>query len=453
MTTITPTACVDSIETLKNLVIPQQNTCFWVLGYDSPGDGGGGHFYWDANSIDDPYQGIFIKTKLLQNGRWKRLMDGPVSVKWFGAKGDGVNDDHDAIQLAIDFVNIAAIRYGKNKNRHDYFPREVYLPAGTYLVGKSINVGSCTIRGEFATSYEMDYNSSVIKPTSTFNQNAVISSYKNNDTSSNNNAPCQLLNLIIDADEICKYAVHLIQANGTLTIISNVWDLNAKEHGFYFQKCQGATFERLWAQFNSIGIVAEDCNASRFVNCRVEFNRTHGMFIKRVKYSAGCRIDNLDAELNCGHGLIAQDVSYLQAKNCWLEQNRDDGIRLEKCDYAVIEGARISENQGADYYNNYEDIDDKRRPNLRHLKQFKDYLNAKIDHQPASEKIDRCIRLFKCTKSKVFNCCAAKTINKEYLNIREEKKGHIAGNDLKENNWIISSTVANQHLPVEEVIL
>lgn len=48
--------------------------------------------------------------------------DRGVNVKWFGAKGDGVTDDSDAIQAAVDT--------GKS----------VFVPAGTYLITKTISL-------------------------------------------------------------------------------------------------------------------------------------------------------------------------------------------------------------------------------------------------------------------------------------------------------------------------
>jgi len=53
--------------------------------------------------------------------RYKRGFSGPINVKWFGAKGDGANDDTSALQAAID---AAAAEGG-----------EVFLPSGTYNIG------------------------------------------------------------------------------------------------------------------------------------------------------------------------------------------------------------------------------------------------------------------------------------------------------------------------------
>lgn len=56
---------------------------------------------------------------------WSIYFDGEVSVKWFGAIGDGVTDDTDAIQDAFDFI--ASNGGGA-----------IYLPAGNYLVSSTL---------------------------------------------------------------------------------------------------------------------------------------------------------------------------------------------------------------------------------------------------------------------------------------------------------------------------
>ncbi|GAA4311516.1 hypothetical protein GCM10023143_20670 [Compostibacter hankyongensis] len=54
------------------------------------------------------------------NSYYKRMFSGPVHVKWFGAKGDGVTDDTYAIQKAF-----------------DSFSKEIYFDSGTYLTRKN----------------------------------------------------------------------------------------------------------------------------------------------------------------------------------------------------------------------------------------------------------------------------------------------------------------------------
>ena len=65
-----------------------------------------------------------------------------VSVKDFGAMGDGITDDTVAIQKAVD----AVARDFQNKETRDF--RTVYFPKGTYLVSNTIQLGRTkTIQG------------------------------------------------------------------------------------------------------------------------------------------------------------------------------------------------------------------------------------------------------------------------------------------------------------------
>lgn len=97
----------------------------FVLGYYQRGDGGGGYFYWDdkdSNSLDNGgtiltpnYSGFSGK------GRWKRIIQNSfTNVKWFGAKGDGIQNDRPFIQNALIYLN-------KSGGGICHFPKGVYL--------------------------------------------------------------------------------------------------------------------------------------------------------------------------------------------------------------------------------------------------------------------------------------------------------------------------------------
>lgn len=83
-----------------------------VAGYYAAGDGGGGQFYYDAGSNDADNGGTIIAPSA-GAGRWNRISDDPVSVKWFGAKGDGESDDSVAIQAALNSSPAVAFPPGK----------------------------------------------------------------------------------------------------------------------------------------------------------------------------------------------------------------------------------------------------------------------------------------------------------------------------------------------------
>ena len=56
-------------------------------GRSAAGDGGGGTFSWDPSSTAGDDDGTIIVPST-GTGRWVRIYNGPISVKWFGATGD-----------------------------------------------------------------------------------------------------------------------------------------------------------------------------------------------------------------------------------------------------------------------------------------------------------------------------------------------------------------------------
>jgi Pectate lyase superfamily protein len=121
-----------------------------ALGYWQTGDGGGGLFYWDENSTAAPDQGTVFTVpnqqpppdpQTLPPGRWLRLYDGPLNVRWFGAHGDGNNDDTAAIKRALDaacrLYNGLLPTPSTQELLREPGSATVYFPPGTYAVASA----------------------------------------------------------------------------------------------------------------------------------------------------------------------------------------------------------------------------------------------------------------------------------------------------------------------------
>ena len=146
-------AMVDNIADLRALpsYSSQDGMSVQLRGYYTPGDGGGGPLrIWKGGAAPGTYVdnggSIIVPTGGDGSGAWVWEHGGAVNVKWFGAKGDGVADDTIAIQSSIDYV--ATIGGGV-----------VYLPSGTYAVGKTSDPYNPAITGSWDRDVIIDIQS------------------------------------------------------------------------------------------------------------------------------------------------------------------------------------------------------------------------------------------------------------------------------------------------------
>lgn len=109
---------------LKQAATPEANNAVVFLnGYYTTGDGGGGFFVWSSNSNSSDNGGTVIQPQALTGaGRWLRIIDSAHNIRWFGAKGDGVTDDTQSIQKAI--------------NSSD----DIFIPDGTFLITSPVTI-------------------------------------------------------------------------------------------------------------------------------------------------------------------------------------------------------------------------------------------------------------------------------------------------------------------------
>lgn len=125
---VSATYVAKNILALKAMTGLKDGDTVLLQGYFLSNDGGGGFFYWDANSEAPINNGTVVGNENV-TGRFIRDCDPTYrNVKWFGALGDSKTDDTAAIQAAIDSLPASG--------------GTVWLPGGTYRTTKPIEIGN-----------------------------------------------------------------------------------------------------------------------------------------------------------------------------------------------------------------------------------------------------------------------------------------------------------------------
>jgi len=129
---VTDTAVVDTVDELTT-DLKSSNNAVIVKDINR-----GGTFIYDSTKSNVNDGGIVF------NG-WVRQFSGPLNILWFGAKGDGIADDTDAIQKPIDLIRDRIFHEDPLKSP------VVYLPSGTYRITDSIGLKqTVSLEGEGA---------------------------------------------------------------------------------------------------------------------------------------------------------------------------------------------------------------------------------------------------------------------------------------------------------------
>jgi hypothetical protein len=124
---------VDTLAALKALAAPSAAVTYLTRGYYAAGDGGGGFFRWNSVDASTANNGVIVQLDVGGAGRFNRLYDGALNVRWFGAKGDNATDDTTALQAAL----TAAIAAGA----------VLIVPSGTYIASALTINGDLTLTG------------------------------------------------------------------------------------------------------------------------------------------------------------------------------------------------------------------------------------------------------------------------------------------------------------------
>ena len=130
--TATAGTSVPNVATLRALPSLVPGETYTLQGYTTPGDGGGGDFYWDSTFTGTNNGGTVFTTTASPGftGALIRNYSGAINVKWFGATGKNLPADTNAIKNAL-------VEAGAKHCR-------TFFPAGIYQINQTITIPNYT---------------------------------------------------------------------------------------------------------------------------------------------------------------------------------------------------------------------------------------------------------------------------------------------------------------------
>ena len=246
---------VSTIAELTALAAPTDAICVQPLGYYAAGDGGGGPpRYWSAASTATHNGGSVLQpSSAPAAGRWLWDFQPEVSIRWFGAKLDGVTNDYAAIAACVSAAESARFA--------------VDLDAGAIIMNSGVTYNTpipIRGRGRYATVITTTLSSGNLfefnNASGSYDEGLVLEDFA-----------------VVGPASGSAVGIKIEGAVYPNSIIRNVLAKNFGSHGLYFDDCLTASLENVKAQGNGgSGIVVEQSNGIVLTHCSAESNTSKG---------------------------------------------------------------------------------------------------------------------------------------------------------------------------------
>lgn len=275
-----------------------------------------GHFRYestDTTTVDNDGSVIVSSAGL----RFKRIYQGSLSVKWFGARGDGITDDTAAIQKAINAAQAEAAVL--------YFPTSrPYMISATLTINSS--KGGLRIIGDTRRSVGAGRYSTIKVADSVSTSAPLAHIFKFSD--SQENTRYEFSDLCIDGSLRARYGIY--STSLTHSIFTRIWinQTLTAALGIGYGWCNDIIeCELSLNKGDGIVFTGPSVNALNVINTKIFFNDGIGINMAHPTLSARVQGCTIEQNKKCGV-YVQQGATTLSVLNCYIEANAETGLTL-----------------------------------------------------------------------------------------------------------------------------
>lgn len=354
---------VDSLYTFPS-AHRKEGLLYIAKGYFNDNQIGGGVFFWDPTSVQENDGGVIIQPNDIISGpgRWVRSIDGWVSPEMFGARCDGISDDYEPFQAAVN-------KYGDvrlARNRSYYIGSTINIPSfrkisGTFRRGAVIRVRGIGGLSAVGQDIELEGFSIVCdrEEGSSFGLRVLGPYFTARDLHIDHGATdgSKKFNNCVIVPSGSEPWVHLYDNCVFTSSSSHAFFVSASAAGFNHVLFSHCTFRS--AGEDGFNMQASSSHGISFVACRAENNQRDGFSIAGRR---GNQVSFLNpyTEHNGRDGILLGDESpswtgqdqYMEpcsisGATSW--EDKRSGVHVYKCAYANISGISIGSTELENY--------------------------------------------------------------------------------------------------------
>jgi hypothetical protein len=240
------------------------------------------------------------------------LMARFIYPQWWGAQGNGVADDYEAIARAAQAATGKVL----------YFRHGTYLTSQMIVLPEQIFVDA--------------------DPGTIIKAGKLMKVVMTADVAQRPNYGAQqfsMRNLRIDGNKLADNCIYLYKISmNYFHALDGVSTCKAVNDGIVLVACQGGSFRNIQTFNNGgNGISILGCNSATFLSISATANKKSGAYISRFSdtdgahYGGGCTVTRMHCESNAEHGVEIFKVvnnNRVSIVGGWIEMNGADGVRI-----------------------------------------------------------------------------------------------------------------------------